>query len=109
MNINSFLNSKTEISSRVIQFKKLSRGLLNKEKRKLEEKLLKPEKIPPYTKNSTKYCSLEDRVIKIIVSKREDLELLKSLFKITYHGGACIADSVKLIEILKNYKVKEGI
>lgn len=88
--------------SPAVKYKKLSKNLPERQKRKIETKLLKPEKIPPYTGRSPIKNLLDKYTVKIILSDDEQLNLFKKYFKVTNYIEQSVVDISLLTNLLKN-------
>lgn len=88
--IDKFLTKKRE--DPVKKFETLSKGKSEKEKRELEQKLLKPNPIPTYTGKNIRYILNSDFAIKLVLSSQEEMELFGKYLNITEYKGKSITN-----------------
>ena len=89
--------------SRVERYLRLSKNLTKKERRCLEQQLLKPEGIPPFVGHRATHTSVDDRSVKIIFESDEDFELFRRFFRVNSYKGQNTRDVdiiVALVEAL---------
>lgn len=97
----SFLQKGEE--SRVERYQRMSARLSKREKRVLEQKLLKPEALPTFVGTRPAGSAVEERTVKIIFETDEDLELFKRFFRVNNYKGQNTRDVdiiVALVEAL---------
>jgi hypothetical protein len=101
-NIQDFLGKKT--GGRVARYKELAEGKTEEEKRKLEMRLLKPEKIPPHVTEKANYNTfspIATHTVHIIFPDDESLALFKRHFKVGQYVKPSLTDIDKLVAILQ--------
>lgn len=102
MGINKFLGKET--SNKVAQFQKEKKGKSGPEVRKLEEQLLKPDKIPPYAGKQPPTSAkdpLSVRTVKMVLSNKDDLLLFKKYFPVLMYVEPCITKIDLLLDFLQ--------
>ncbi|MHA2366943.1 MAG: hypothetical protein ACXAC7_23525 [Candidatus Hodarchaeales archaeon] len=77
--IDEFLGKKR---NKIKEFEQLSKDKTQKEKRELEVKLLKPEKIPKYTGKKSFGLGIKKHSVKLVFSGDKDFEKFKRHFKV---------------------------
>lgn len=92
--INEFLGGKGD--SRVERFKAASKGKSKEDVRRLEQTLLKPEVLPPFTGKKGVKDSLQSLIIKIVLPNKRALKLFSEHFSISKH----VENSVINIDLL---------
>ena len=95
--------------SSVEKFLELSKGKTGKEKRELEQRLLKPEKIKKYTGTKVPKTSKEPLLkstVKFVFTKKEELELMKRTLPVSKHVEMSVSNHGLLIALLR--EVDEG-
>jgi len=88
--IEKFLKKKMQ--DPVSKFESLSKGKSEKEKRELEQKLLKPKPVPTYTGKNIRYILNSDFAIKLVLSSQEELDLFGKYVNITEYKGRSITN-----------------
>lgn len=96
MGIDDFM-SKTRSKSK--QFLEQSRGKSKEEVRELEQQMLKPATLPPYTKEQANTNVLADRGVKIVFPDMETFELFARHFRVRGVGKA-VGNAVTDIKLL---------
>lgn len=97
----SIFNHIKKKESSVDRYNRLSKECSNEEKRKLEQKLLKPQKIPPYTGPRPIKNALDDLIIKAVFKNHNDLNLFKKYFKISNYLEQSVSDIQMIMDLLK--------
>jgi len=76
------------------RLERVRRAKTKSEKRELEEKLLVPEELPPYTLESSKSnSSVADKTVTLVFGDINDVTLLAKYFKISEYKGKNIRSS----------------
>jgi len=86
------------------RLERVRRAKTKSEKRELEEKLLVPEELPPYTLESSKSnSSVADKTVTLVFGDIEHVKLLSKYFKISEYKGKNIRASnlTMLIDFLE--------
>jgi len=96
MSIRKFLDKEKTKSER---FQQLSEGKTDQEKREIEKKLLKPEKLPDYTGPQPIKNSLDKLTVKMVFPDTEAVEMLKRHFKV----GQYIEQSINKIDLFVDF------
>lgn len=104
MNISDYLKVKNTKSS---TFKKITKNCSQTQKRKIEQKLLKPEILPTYLGKIPGKGPVEKRTIKIICESEIEVALIKKYFKISEYKELNIRDISLLLKLLT--ALEEGI
>jgi len=102
--INDFIGGQ---KSRVDRFEKASKGKTKKERRALEQKLLKPEKIPPYTGPAPTAEGIDQFAVRIILPGRDEFDLFEKYFKVSYSVEKSVSNLALLISILESIEQGE--
>jgi len=100
-NITSFLENNNIENGKIKKFKKLIKNKNKKEQRKIEQKFLKPEKIPAYVGEVPKKNPVERRTIQIICNSDKEIEIIQKYFKVSEYNGKNIRDISLFITFLK--------
>lgn len=89
--------------SRCKQFQRMSTGKSKEEKRELEVKLLRPEKIPEYKGDiSTNKNPLLDRSVTIIFPSIKEFERFASAFPVRRYSGNNLSNIDFLMSLVKD-------
>ena len=73
-----------KLESQEKKLKKVREASSKEEKREVEQKLLLPEEVPPYTKDTpTSKSEVEEKTVTLVFGSINDIELLKKFFKIS--------------------------
>ena len=78
---------------RVRRFSKLSKGKSAVEKRKLEEDLLKPTKLPPYAGPEATAQGIEARTVRLSFPDDASFEAFGRHFKVSHYIHTCISQT----------------
>lgn len=95
--------------SKVVKFERLAKGKSLKERRKLEQTLLKPDKIKPYTGEKPGPQAKEPLLkstIKFVFAKKEELALIKKHLPVSIHVEQSVSNHGLLIALIR--EVDEG-
>jgi hypothetical protein len=95
--------------AKVPKYLRLAKGKKAKQKRELEQHLLKPEKIKPYVgKKPSAYAKepLLKATIKFVFTKKEEMDLIQKLLPVSQHVEMSVSNHGLLIALLK--EVEEG-
>lgn len=86
--------------SRVKKARKILKGKSKKERRKIEQHLLKPERIPEYTGELPKKGPIERRTIEIICKTETDVDIIRRHFKVSEYKRLNIRNITLLMKFL---------
>jgi hypothetical protein len=113
--LSKFLGVKNKQEENISKFERMSKGKSKQEVRELERKLLKPEPIPIYVEEHSKFHIKKENAFKVVFSSKEDVELVKKFLYVSYYVEPSIGDMSLLIDLLKAmdsgeiiYDKKEG-
>lgn len=98
---------KKNIQDPVSKFESLSKGKSEKEKRELEQKLLKPKPVPTYTGKNIRYILNSDFAIKLVLSSQEELDLFGKYVNITEYKGRSITNYQIISDLFKALENEE--
>ena len=103
--IEKFL-SKNARKDRVERFEELSKGKTKEEIREIEVALLRPDAIPDYVGELSRYALNQDTTVKLVFKTKEDMSLVGKYMNITAYIEPSISD-IKIILDLFN-ALEEG-
>jgi len=89
--------------NKVKKVDRLAKGKTKAERRKLEEHLLKPEKIKVYGGNKSQVDSLAGLKILLMFHKEEEFDLFHKYFKVNEYSGKNVSNVDLLVLILKAF------
>lgn len=102
MGINDFIDS----ADKAKKFDIMRKGKTKEEVRQLEQKFLKPSKLPAYHKPENAKDALISRTIKLVFVTEADVELFKKHFKVSTYKENNVLDTNLLIALLT--ELEEG-
>ncbi len=98
MGFDKFIDKNKREDKIIEKFNGASKNATKKQKRILEEKLLKPQKIPKYLGDKMVSKGLEERSVKFIFNSLKDLERFKEFFITNTSNG----NNTRDIDIIMN-------
>jgi hypothetical protein len=104
--ISDFISGAPTSGSKIETFKKKSCGKSKQEVRKLEEEMLKPEKLKPYIGKKSFADGVKDKSCKIFFNDEEDWDLFNKYFQISVYVEPSVANIKLLIDFL--HAMEEG-
>lgn len=109
MGLTKYLGVKSKREQNVELFEKQVKGKSKSEVRDLERKLLKPEPIPIYADEPSKFNIKKECSFKVVFGSLEEVELVKKYFYISKYVEPSIGDMSLLIVLLKSLESGEII
>lgn len=101
MGLTKFLGVKNTQEKMMEVFEKKAKNKPKTEVRDLERKLLKPEPIPVYADELSKFNIKKEHAFKIVLGSAEEVDLIKKYFYVSYYVEPSIGDMSLLIDLLK--------
>lgn len=87
--------------SKAEQFDAAARGKSKEEVRKLEQTMLQPGRLPPFTQPQTYKDALAERSVRVVFPTPESFTLFKKYFKVSTYIEQNVTDIKMLIELLE--------
>lgn len=106
MDMSKLLNTGSAETVKIKKFKKQSKGVNKKEKRRLEVLLLKPARLKRYTGKNVKRVKFSKTSVKISFSSEENLALFKKYFVVWDFVESNVTDISLLMALL--HKLESG-
>lgn len=98
MSITNFISGG---KSKVQSFEEQRRGKTKKEVRQLEQTMLVPDKLPPFTKPKTHKDSVTERSVRLVFPDQKSFDLFKKHFKVSTYKENNALDISLLIRLLE--------
>lgn len=116
MGISDFINKGKSIISKTQVFEKAVVGKNKREKRQLEQRMLRPDKLPPFDRSKSATNDMRGRTIKLIFPDNQSMALFKKFFHVSESVENSLRDMSLLFALLDElesgrikYDNKQGI